>query len=694
MAIPLPNLDDRRWADLVEQGRALIPLHAPEWTDHNASDPGVTLMELFAWIAEGDIYRLNRITDRQRRRLLRLLGIRPEPPRPAAVVCELRAPDPASVRLLAGTPCEGYGRDDQPIAFRSTRALDVVAADLEAVQRGRGTAIADVTAAWRRHDPILPFGDDPQPGAALLLGFDAPLPADAWTTIYILAAGGSGTSAERRRLLEDVGGASLPPHHGARVVWEGASAGGPWHPLDADDDTRALTLSGAVRLRPRAGMAARALGGISRPLHYVRARFASGAYDEAPAIAGLFVNALELVQAAAARQTWTIAPGAVLTGVPVCGQAAHVVFELRDGAIVALTATAPASGEPAFPVLGYSPPTSGAAGALTLQAAVVGTGAGEPHQTIAIGPRPIVEHTFRLYSLEEGAWRGWTRVDDFAASTRADAHFTLDSTNGALRIGDGEHGRTVPPGALLIAAFDATAAEHGGGRVTAVAGGGHLSVRDQAVIEPGAAAETLAHAMGRAIASREAPVRAIAAADVEALAMETPGTRIARVAVRPNLYPGFDCVRAPGVIAVVVVPSLPAARPAPSAGLIRAVTRRLEPRRTIGTRVVVTGPGYLEVAAVARIRAFDGVDRARLAGDVADALDGFLHPLHGGPDRTGWPLGRDVFRAEVMQVIDEVAGVDHVLSLELRAGGAATCGNVCLRPTWLPAAGAHRIEVL
>lgn len=61
MPIPLPNLDDRRWAELVEQGRALIPLYSPEWTDHNASDPGITLMELLAFIAEMDVYRLNRI---------------------------------------------------------------------------------------------------------------------------------------------------------------------------------------------------------------------------------------------------------------------------------------------------------------------------------------------------------------------------------------------------------------------------------------------------------------------------------------------------------------------------------------------------------------------------------------------------------------------------------------------------------
>lgn len=62
MPITLPDLDDRRFDDLVEEARALIPAFAPEWTDHNAADPGITLIELFAFLTEMLIYRLNRVT--------------------------------------------------------------------------------------------------------------------------------------------------------------------------------------------------------------------------------------------------------------------------------------------------------------------------------------------------------------------------------------------------------------------------------------------------------------------------------------------------------------------------------------------------------------------------------------------------------------------------------------------------------
>ena len=60
MPLPLPNLDDRSYTDLVEEARRLIPTYAPEWTNHNPSDPGIMLIELFAYLTEMLIYRLNR----------------------------------------------------------------------------------------------------------------------------------------------------------------------------------------------------------------------------------------------------------------------------------------------------------------------------------------------------------------------------------------------------------------------------------------------------------------------------------------------------------------------------------------------------------------------------------------------------------------------------------------------------------
>lgn len=78
-----PNLDDRSWKDIVEQAKALIPQYAPEWTDHSPSDLGITLIELFAWITEGMIYRLNKVPEKSYLTLLNLIGVTRDPATPA-----------------------------------------------------------------------------------------------------------------------------------------------------------------------------------------------------------------------------------------------------------------------------------------------------------------------------------------------------------------------------------------------------------------------------------------------------------------------------------------------------------------------------------------------------------------------------------------------------------------------------------
>jgi len=71
--LQLPVLDDRRFADLVKEAQSLIPTYAPEWTNHNPTDPGITLVELFAHLAELLIYRLDRVTTANKVTFLNLL---------------------------------------------------------------------------------------------------------------------------------------------------------------------------------------------------------------------------------------------------------------------------------------------------------------------------------------------------------------------------------------------------------------------------------------------------------------------------------------------------------------------------------------------------------------------------------------------------------------------------------------------
>lgn len=740
-ALPLPNLDDRRWIDLVDEARALIPFYAPGWTDHNAHDPGITVLELFAFIAEMDLYGANRITDAHHRKFLALAGIAPAPPRSAATIVALRlAPDAAPRPLPAGLEFTGHDPFGTPVRFRARHDLIVQPGRLAAVRSGEGVAAPrDLTTAWLRGEPIQPLGPDPRPGAALYLGFDLPAPWPAGTLLSLgfATADDRSGAAERDRIAAEAAGAAAdcvppwdilgcgptagaaaadrdrPAHHGAALLWELRTGPGQWTPLapdEVDDDTRALTLDGRVVVHVPAPVPAGAFGTRPGPLAWLRARLVRGAFDAAPVLRGLADNAVEVEQAVPAAARLRLAPNAKVTGTPPDpGALTALDLSLDRGGEVLQIRFAPAVADrPSVRLLAFDQRGR----VLTIEVAAAVRGTGGAGQRIDVLDAPLVAASLRVASLEDGQWRRWSPRPDFDASTRSDAHVVAEPTSGTIVLGDGEHGRTAPAGAALLVTADLT--RGAGGNLTArtidrLADSPHnravvpdladlaeqlTGIANVVPAAGGAAAETVPAAIARAREGREQASRAVTLEDYVVLARQTPGVRLARAEARANSHPGFPCQSAPGVVTVLVLPHLPADRPVPGPGLRRAVAAYLNRRRVIGTRVEVAGPVYVSVTVRATVQALPGTRAGDLAGAVRDALDRFLHPLVGGPDGTGWPFGRDVYRSEVLTVIDEVPGVAHVLALKLVSDdGRVSCANLCLGPTGLVDAGLHEIDV-
>jgi hypothetical protein len=761
MSISLLNLDDRRWSDLVEEGRALIPFYSPDWTDHNIHDPGVTLVELFAWLAEMDIYQVNRIPENHLRKFLALVGVTPEPPRQSQTVLSLTTDDDDPVLLPATLEFEGEDSFGQPARFRILNDLAVVHTELQSVQRCDRQGFHDLTGRWRRGEAIEIFGADPGVGAELYLGFDRPLNEDIALSLFFTvsdllesAESRAGLAAEIKARAEacrspkpplacDPMGSQdrnekttghAPPrltHHSVRLVWEFLTNGSRWAPLQIegggiDDETRALTLNGRVLIKPSAPMAQGRIGESPQSLYYLRVRIAAGGYDAPPVLYHLDANASLAEQAtpdSVNALSWVIAANATVEGrPPAAGQNARFKFQLNDKGEISHLAFVEGQEAPELRALEFALNTASVPGRFSVEATLLGQGDERPNQRLRLPEKPVLQSGFQLYTIEESQWRSWESRGDFDASRRSDAHFLLDATEGLINFGDGARGRVVPAGALIIARYDATRAEAGNmlaNQITRLADTPHnrailqlplgapgaaefeafamrlVRIGNPLPAKGGAAAESLTHAIGRAIESIEKTPRAVTLGDYEALALQAAGARLARAEARANLHPSFSRLNAPGVITVIALPYLPSDRPAPSQGLLRLVTDYLVRRRVIGTRVVVIGPSYLELSVRAKVVACSGVNKAELRRRVVDSLNRFFHPLTGGPAGQGWPFGRDVFRSEVLQVIDETAGVDHALSLELiGSDGAPQCGNVCLAPMELVAAGAHQIEVV
>ena len=150
---------------------ALLARNAPEWTDHNASDPGITLLELFAWLGEQNIYRFDRLSDEAIRAFVRLAGVEPRPAGVACTVVGVANPGGPAIRL----PARVQLADVQEALFETTTGLFVSRAMLQRILAAAEICPRLPASTRARHFPA--FGSRPRPGHALYFGFDRALDA-------------------------------------------------------------------------------------------------------------------------------------------------------------------------------------------------------------------------------------------------------------------------------------------------------------------------------------------------------------------------------------------------------------------------------------------------------------------------------------------------------------------------------------
>lgn len=128
--IPPPKLDDRSFHDIVEEAISMIPRYAPEWTNHNPSDPGITLIELAAWMTDLLIYRLNQVPDKNYVAFLNLLGIKLRAPKAAKAFVRFSLVEGAAKqRVPRGTQVSTpQATEENTVTFETARDVVVTGA--------------------------------------------------------------------------------------------------------------------------------------------------------------------------------------------------------------------------------------------------------------------------------------------------------------------------------------------------------------------------------------------------------------------------------------------------------------------------------------------------------------------------------------------------------------------------------------
>lgn len=706
-----PKLDDRTFDDLRRELVRRIPVHSAEWTDHNAGDPGIALLEVFAWLGENLLYRLNRVPDKALLDFLNLLDVPPRPAQPSQALVrfslgrgadtpELLPEGPTAEKtvVLAGkVELEVQGElEVLPLEARPAVKAPLDAADpskligKEEVEQaledhlGRSSTVALYTT--RLLDP--PEAGVVREPVPVARAVDQAL----WIALLVpQALARDHTPAQIRKLIEgrvlnvgvilddslcgpaDVERCPDPgsPETSLPIVWQiatGKFAGGApsidklrYERLAVEQDgTAGLSRSGVWRLRLPAS--ADAFG-----------TWDGAGLDEALAGAGDLPPLVDDDKLAARIVTWIrcFRPRGAADG----AELPQPVVRWADVNLAPVEQAVTAAPE------------------------LLGNGSGRPEQALRLSHAPVLGDTVYLEVREPSGWVAWQRVDHFGASGPGDPHYALDPVTGEIRFGDGVRGRMPRAGeAIRVRSY-----RYGGGvagnvpagaisKVRPPKGVGALQVENPFAAEGGVDAETIEEAKRRVPQVLRNHDRAVAAEDFRDIAMETPGACLGRVEVLPRHKPQERADGVPGVVTLVVVPSydpLHPDEPVPDRETLRRVCAYLEPRRLVTTELYVTPPEYVPVWISAAFEVEDGYGAQTVRRWVELAIRQYLAPLPPyGPAGQGWPFGRAVSAPDVEAAILRVEGVRlvHAVLVEGAAGadGKAPQGKVELRSWQLP----------
>ncbi len=644
MSLPEPILDDLRFQkDLVDEARRRIIRYCPEWTDYNLSDPGITLIELFAWMTEMMVYRLNRVPEKNYVKFMELIGIQLQPASSArteltfylSAAFPLGPEDTTTALVPQGTEVATLGTDEQPeVIFTTDQKLTIIPPTLTQLRRE-----SDFHKNYLPRLGIEPFfafdQNRPQVGDTFYLGFDETQDLSGHLLQLTFDCEPVQAVGVRR---ED------PPW-----VWECSIGGGRWAEIPLNKRPTEKDTTGGLNNPHGSFVLYLPLSFQPDQVHgragaWVRCRFeprrpGQGVYTESPRITHVEAHSL----GATTRATHARFVYGEIAGVS-NGEAGQT-FKLEHVPVLAL----------------------------------------QPGETVEVEENRHGEVVFVP----------WQAVADFSNSTPFDRHFSLDTATGELNFGpavrqrDGsvrQYGRVPEAGRRIRF----SQYRYGGGVVGNVPAG-KLQVLRSAIpyidrvvnfipATGGRDQESLAEAKLRLPQELRAQERAVTAEDFRNL-----GKAASRAVARIECVAPSNGAKAlnPGTIELLVVPAvmdrlrngdLSALELEPA--LREQVIKHLDRYRLLTTNLIVREPYYRGVKVSAQIVVSGYSSPETVKARVLERLRCFICPLALGvmdeelaqfieSSWEGWPFGRNLYLAEIYSLIQQVPGVKHVLEVHL-----------------------------
>jgi len=722
MPITVPQIDSRTYQQLLDEALARIPVHTREWTNFNESDPGVTLIEVFAFLTENLIYRANLIPERNRRKFLQLLSVPLAPASPArGIVAVANERGPGEPFTL---PAETEVRAGQ-VPFRLERGLDVLPVEARAYFKRKvinpdqqlidyynllyastaepggldfyqtvlldGTNLAGVDLNAETVDGSLWI-------ALLVRPSEQPADAtpDGWRKLRdevrdrirgkTLNVGLIPVLETARCILTPVGSAQgqdasaisyympkLPPE--GKLPTDPEKCVAEYRALNPHRSDNVLTGPGIVELTLPSSIEALSLWTNLDPLE-------SGVGDFPPALDDTAVGEKVL--------TWLrIRPSS----------AANARFLWAGINAMTVTQCVRVWNERLEP------------------------GTGMPDQVRKLSHRPVVPSSLTISVTSNGRMETWTETDDLLAAggeipsrdqrlplgtklpKQAKSEvFLLDAEAGEIRFGDGMRGKRPQAGAELRASYDHCLGNAGNVGKGAINLGSALpagfTVTNPIPTWLGADAENVDEGEKQISYYVHHRDRLVTQVDFETIARRAPGIEIGRIEVLPAFHPDLSPNEpgdAPGVVTLMVIPRYDPKQPdapQPDQLFLDALCHHLDPRRLVTTELVLRGPVYRDLWLSVGIGLMGGHAVAEVREALKRRLTEYLAPVRRNPVESstgfeagmekGWPLRRSVTQRQLMAEASRVPGVLQVNDLLVAEGESDPLSEISLKGLELP----------